>query len=237
MNQTLTDNHEVVSQDEWIEASRSLLAKEKEFTKLRDELSQLRRQNPWVRVEKEYTFEGPDGKSTLAELFGDKSQLIVYHFMYGPGWTDGCPGCSFVCDHVDGARQHLVAKDVAFVAVSRADYSEFQEFKKRMGWSFRWLSSAGTDFNFDMGVSFRQADLDAGPVMYNFKVQPIKNDEQPGLTVFYKDEEGNIYRTYSSYERGLDLLLGTYNWLDLLPKGREEGSAMDWVKFHDQYGA
>lgn len=235
---TKTENlsdHQVVSQDEWIRASSEFLAKEKEFTKLRDDISRQRRELPWVRVEKDYSFEDSDGRVTLSELFGDKSQLIVYHFMYGPGWTDGCTGCSFVSDHFDGMLQHLKAKDVAFVAVSRAPLNEFQAFKKRMGWNFPWLSSAESDFNYDFGVSFRQEDLDQGPVMYNFKVQPIRNDEQPGLTVFYKDQDGAIYRTYSTYERGLDLLIGTYNFLDLLPKGREEEGPMDWVLHHDKY--
>lgn len=235
---TKTENlsgHQVVSQDEWIRSSSEFLAKEKEFTKLRDDISRQRRELPWVRVEKDYSFEDSDGRVTLSELFGDKSQLIVYHFMYGPGWTDGCTGCSFVSDHFDGMLQHLKAKDVAFVAVSRAPLNEFQAFKKRMGWNFPWLSSAGSDFNYDFGVSFRQEDLDRGPVMYNFKVQPIRNDEQPGLTVFYKDQDGAIYRTYSTYERGLDLLIGTYNFLDLLPKGREEEGPMDWVLHHDKY--
>lgn len=235
---TKTENlsgHQVVTQDEWIRASSEFLAKEKEFTKLRDDISRQRRELPWVRVEKDYSFEDSDGRVTLSELFGDKSQLIVYHFMFGPGWTDGCTGCSFVSDHFDGMLQHLKAKDVAFVAVSRAPLNEFQAFKKRMGWNFPWLSSAGSDFNYDFGVSFRQEDLDQGPVMYNFKVQPIRNDEQPGLTVFYKDQDGAIYRTYSTYERGLDLLIGTYNFLDLLPKGREEEGPMDWVLHHDKY--
>ncbi len=230
-------DHKVVSQQEWISASQDFLAKEKEFTKLRDELNAQRRALPWVKVDKNYTFEGPDGKVTLSELFGDKSQLIVYHFMYGPGWEEGCPGCSYVSDSVDAALLHMVPKDVAYVAISTAPYEEFQGFKKRMGWNFRWISSAGSDFNYDMNASFRREDLDAGPVMYNFKVQPLKSEEQPGLTVFYKDAEGSIYRTYSSYERGLDMLISTYNWLDLTPKGREENSAMSWVKFHDQYGA
>ncbi len=228
-------DHKVVSQEEWIRASSEFLAKEKEFTKLRDDLSRQRRELPWVRVENDYSFEGSEGRVSLSELFGDRSQLIVYHFMFGPGWTDGCTGCSFVSDHFDGMLQHLKAKNVAFVAVSRAPFAEFQGFKDRMGWNFPWISSADSDFNYDFGVSFRQEDLDRGPVMYNFKVQPIRNDEQPGLSVFYKDAEGNIYHTYSTYERGLDLLIGTYNFLDLLPKGREEQGPMDWVRHHDQY--
>lgn len=229
-------DHAVVSHDDWMKASSDLLAKEKEFTKLRDQLSQQRRELPWTRVDKNYTFQTDEGPKSLSELFGDKSQLIVYHFMFGPGWDEGCTGCSFVMDHVEGALRHLNQKDVSYVAVSRAPLAEFQEFKKRMGWKFPWASSAGTDFNYDFGASFRQEDLDAGPVNFNFKLQPIKSDEQPGLTVFCKDEDGTIYRTYSSYERGLDLLLTTYNLLDLTPKGRDETSAMSWVRLHDQYG-
>ncbi len=227
--------HPVVSQDEWMAASAELLAKEKEFTKLRDQLSARRRALPWVQVAKEYQFDTPEGKKSLRDLFGDKSQLIVYHFMFAPGWEEGCTGCSFVSDHFDGALLHLKPKDVAFVAVSRASLAEFQPFKKRMGWGFDWISSAGSTFSYDFGASFRREDLDAGPVVYNFKEQPIQSEDLPGLTVFVKDAEGRIFRTYSTYERGLDLLLGTYNLLDLTPKGREEQSAMDWVDFHDRY--
>lgn len=229
------ESHAVVNESEWIAASQELLVKEKEFTKLRDELSAKRRELPWVEVTTNYEFDTSEGKKTLSELFGDKSQLIVYHFMYGPGWEDGCPGCSFVSDQFDGALLHMTPKDVAFVAVSRAPLAEFQGFKERMGWKFPWISSAGTDFNYDFGVSFKRETLDAGPVMYNFKVQPIKSEEQPGLSVFVKDADGRIFRTYSSYERGLDLLLGTYNLLDLTPKGRDEEHGMSWVKHHDKY--
>ncbi len=228
--------HGVVSQDEWIAAGQELLAKEKEFTKLRDQLSAKRRELPWVAVTKDYVFETNEGKKSLGELFGDKSQLIVYHFMFAPGWDEGCMGCSFVSDHFDAALLHMPAKDVAFVAVSRAPLAEFQAFKKRMGWKFPWVSSAGTTFNYDFGVSFHQKDYEAGPVFYNFKDQKLTSEEQPGLTVFVKDADGRIYRTYSTYERGLDMLLGTYNLLDLTPKGRDETSGMKWVTFHDRYG-
>ncbi|HVT11866.1 MAG TPA: thioredoxin family protein [Fimbriimonadaceae bacterium] len=227
--------HPVVSQDEWMAASVELLAKEKEFTKLRDQLSAKRRELPWVQVTQEYEFETPEGKKSLRDLFGDKSQLIVYHFMFAPGWDEGCPGCSFVSDHFDGALLHMKAKDVAFVAISRAPLAEFLPFKKRMGWGFDWISSAGSTFSYDFGASFRREDLDAGPVVYNFKEQSMKSEDQPGLTVFVKDAEGRIFRTYSTYERGLDLLCGAYNLLDLTPKGRDESSAMDWVDFHDKY--
>jgi predicted dithiol-disulfide oxidoreductase (DUF899 family) len=228
-------NHEIVALDEWTRASQELLAKEKEFTKLRDELSAKRRELPWVEVTENYTFETDNGPKTLAELFADKSQLIVYHFMFAPGWDEGCKGCSFVSDMFDSALLHLKPKDVAFVAISRAPLREFQAFKKRMNWKFDWASSAGNNFNYDFGVSFRREDLDAGPVSYNFKVQPIKSEELPGLTVFVKDAEGRVYRTYSTYERGLDLLLTTYNLLDLTPKGRDEVRGMDWVDHHDRY--
>lgn len=227
--------HNVVSQDEWMTASTDFLKKEKEFTKARDALSAARRALPWVRVDTNYVFEGPEGPVSLSDLFDGRSQLIVYHMMYAPGWDEGCPGCSFVCDHVDAARQHFEHHDLTFVAVSRAPLADFQGFKKRMGWKFPWVSSNQNSFNYDYGASFRREDLDKGPVMYNFTVQKLNGEEQPGLTMFTKDSEGNIYRTYSSYERGLDLLLGAYNYLDLTPKGRDESGPMSWVTFHDRY--
>jgi len=235
MSTELLTKHPVVSHEEWIAASQDLLAKEKAFTKSRDALSATRRDLPWVKVETEYVFEGPNGPVSLSDLFDGRSQLIVYHFMYAPGWDEGCSGCSFVCDHVDGARQHFEHHDVSYVAVSRAPLADFSAFKERMGWSFRWVSSAQNDFNYDYGASFRRGDLDAGPVMYNFTVQKLNGEEQPGLTVFTKDSEGNIYRTYSTYERGLDLLIGAYNYLDITPNGRNETGPMSWMKFHDQY--
>jgi predicted dithiol-disulfide oxidoreductase (DUF899 family) len=228
-------DHEVVSQKEWLAASAELLAREKELTKHRDEVSKLRRDLPWVRVEKDYVFEGPNGKETLSDLFGGNSQLITYHFMYAPGDEEGCPGCTFVSDHTDAANLHLPHHDVTLLAVSRAPLGEFLPYKKRMGWNFKWVSSAGSDFNYDFQASFKRDDLDSGPVLYNFAMQKLKGEEQPGLSVFYKDPEGNIYHTYSSYERGLDLLIGTYNYLDLTPKGRNESSPMDWLERHDKY--
>jgi predicted dithiol-disulfide oxidoreductase (DUF899 family) len=227
--------HQVVSQDEWIAASQALLKKEKEFTRARDAMNAERRELPWVKVETDYVLEGPDGPVSLSDLFDGRSQLIVYHFMYGPGWDEGCSGCSFVCDHVDAARQHFEHNDLSFVAVSRAPLADFQAFKKRMGWTFRWVSSNQNNFNYDFGASFRKEDLEKGPVMFNFAVQKLTGEEQPGLTVFTKDEEGNIYRTYSTYERGLDLLLGAYNYLDLTPKGRNETGPMSWMCLHDEY--
>lgn len=229
-------NHKVVSQSEWIAASQELLKKEKEFTHARDAMSATRRELPWTKVEKDYVFEGPDGSVSLSDLFHGRSQLIIYHFMYAPGWDEGCSGCSFVSDHFDAARQHFEHNDLALAVVSRAPLADFEEFKKRMGWSFTWVSSNKNDFNYDFGASFRRSDLDSGPVMYNFVVQKLNGEEQPGLTVFTKDAEGNIYRTYSSYERGLDMLIGAYNFLDLTPKGRNESGPMSWMKLHDQYG-
>lgn len=234
---TLTIDHPVTSFDEWIKAGAQLLAKEKELTRFRDEVSRLRRELPWVRVDKNYVFEGPEGKQSLSDLFDGKSQLIIYHYMFEPGAKEGCPGCSFVCDHVDAARQHFEHHDVAFAAISRAPLGEFRPFKKRMGWNFRWLSSAGSEFNYDFGVSYRRAELDAGPVLHNFTMQKLNGEEQPGLTVFTKGDDGAIYRTYSTYERGLDMLVGAYNFLDLTPKGRNESGPMDWISFHDSYEA
>jgi predicted dithiol-disulfide oxidoreductase (DUF899 family) len=228
-------NHPVVSQSEWIAASQAHLVREKEFTRQREQLSQARRDLPWVRVDKEYVFEGPDGRRSLAELFEGRSQLIVYHFMFGPGWEEGCDGCSFVSDHVDAARQHFEHHDLSYVAISRAPLAEFLPYKQRMGWKFRWYSSNGNEFNYDFGVSFRQEDRDRGPVFYNFKEQKLNGEEQPGLTVFVKDDQGRVYRTYSSYERGLDLLIGAYNFIDLTPLGRNEKEPMDWMKRHDRY--
>jgi len=227
-------DHKVVTQQEWIEASAELLIEEKELTRHRDEVSRLRRELPWVRGEKNYVFDGPNGKETLADLFAGRSQLITYHFMFAPG-DEGCPGCSFVSDHIDGANLHLAHHDVTLLAVSRAPLAEFLPFKKRMDWDFKWVSSAGTDFNYDFWVSYTRAELDRDKVLHNFTIQKLNGEEQPGLSAFYKDPAGSIFHTYSSYERGLDLLVGAYNYLDLTPKGRNEASGMDWLNFHDKY--
>lgn len=235
MNTITEASHQVVSHEEWISVSKEFLKKEKEFTRARDAMSAARRALPWTKVEKDYVFEGPDGPKSLADLFEGRSQLVVYHMMYAPGWDEGCTGCSMVCDHVDAARQHFEHHDVSYAAISRAPLAEFEGFKARMGWTFPWLSSNANDFNYDFGASFRREDLDAGPVLYNFTEQKLRGEEQPGLTVFTKDAEGNIYRTYSSYERGLDLLIGAYNYIDLTPKGRVETGPMSWVTFHDRY--
>jgi predicted dithiol-disulfide oxidoreductase (DUF899 family) len=237
IKQSELTGHPVTSLNDWNKASEQLLAKEKEFTKARDELSRARRALPWTKVAEDYVFQGPDGDIKLSELFDGKSQLMIYHAMWGPE-PDAhapCEGCSFVMDHIDGARLHFEHHDTAFAAVSRAPLSHFADFKKRMGWKFRWLSSDGTDFNFDFGVSFRREDLDKGDVYYNFKMQKLRSQDQPGLSAFYRNENGEIFRTYSTYERGLDMLLGAYNYIDLTAKGRNEEGGMDWIKLHDEY--
>jgi predicted dithiol-disulfide oxidoreductase (DUF899 family) len=232
-------NHpRIVSEAEWLVARKDLLTREKELTRLRDQVSRHRRELPWVKIDKEYVFDGPDGKETLADLFDGRSQLIVYHFMLGPGWEEGCKSCSYLADHFDGANWHLPHRDVTFVAISRAPLSEIQSYQKRMGWRFKWLSSYGNDFNFDYHVSFTKEDEKKNKVHYNYGIGEFISDELPGLSVFYKDENGNVFHTYSTYARGLDTLVGTYNFLDLVPKGRDENpeSTMDWVRRHDEYG-
>jgi predicted dithiol-disulfide oxidoreductase (DUF899 family) len=228
----------IASQAEWLAARKELLKKEKEFSKLRDELSRQRRELPWEKVEKAYVFDGPRGKETLADLFGGRSQLIVYHFMLGPAWVEGCPSCSFISDHIDGSVVHLAARDVRLAVVSRAPLAQIEGFKKRMGWRFHWVSSNGSDFNYDYHVSMTKEETEKGEVYYNYSMQKFPSEERPGTSVFYKDEAGSIFHTYSSYARGLDILIGAYNWLDLTPKGRnEEGlkHGMAWVRHHDKY--
>jgi predicted dithiol-disulfide oxidoreductase (DUF899 family) len=231
--------HPVVSQAEWLAARKAFLAKEKEFTRLRDELSRQRRELPWEKVEKQYVFDGPNGKQTLADLFDGRSQLIVYHFMFGPGWNEGCPSCSYLADHFDGAAIHLANRDATLVVISRAPIAEIEAFKKRMGWKFHWVSSFGSDFNYDYHVSFTSEERASGKVTYNYELTQFPSEEGPGLSVFLKDANGDIFHTYSSYSRGLDIFLGAYNFLDHAPKGRdEEGLAfsMSWVRHHDKYG-
>jgi predicted dithiol-disulfide oxidoreductase (DUF899 family) len=229
--------HKVVCNAEWVAARQEHLAKEKEFTRLRDELSKQRRELPWERVEKSYVFEGPKGKETLAELFGGRSQLIVYHFMLGPGWKEGCQSCSFIADQFDGMTIHLANRDATLVVVSRAPIAEIEAFKKRMGWKFKWVSSFGTDFNYDFHVSFTKDELAKGEVYYNYSATQFPSEEAPGASVFYKDASG-IFHTYSAYARGLDIMLGVYNFLDMAPKGRDEDGlafSMSWVRHHDKY--
>jgi predicted dithiol-disulfide oxidoreductase (DUF899 family) len=229
----------VVSQADWLAARKQLLKKEKEFTKLRDELSRERRELPWKKVEKQYSFQGPKGKEKFAELFDGRSQLIVYHFMLGPGWKEGCPSCSFLADHFNPSVVHLAQRDVTFVAVSRAPLPEIEVFKKRMGWNFKWVSSSGSDFNFDYHVSFTKDQLAKGDTFYNFEtLSKFPGEELPGASVFYKNAAGDIFHTYSTYSRGLDIFIGAYNYLDLTPKGRDEEGlphGMAWVRHHDRY--
>src|SRR6266852_2878046 len=234
-----TRHNRIVTEDEWLVARKQHLSMEKELTRLRDDLSRQRRELPWVRLEKSYVFDGPEGKETLTDLFDGRSQLIVYHFMFGPGWEAGCKSCSYLADHFDGANWHLAHRDVTFVAISRAPLSKLEAYKKRMGWRFKWLSSHGNDFNFDYHVSFTKEEEAKGEVNYNYETTEFICDELPGLSVFYKDENGDVFHTYSTYARGLDMLIGTYNLLDLVPKGRDENpdSTMDWVRRHDQYAA
>jgi predicted dithiol-disulfide oxidoreductase (DUF899 family) len=229
----------VVSHEEWIAARKEFLKKEKEFTRLRDELSRQRRALPWEKVDKPYVFEGPQGKVPFADLFGGRSQLAIYHFMLGPGWKEGCPSCSYLADHFDGMTIHLANRDVTFAVVSRATYPEIAAFKQRMGWKFRWLSSSGTDFNYDYQVSLRPEDRAQKQVYYNYEMTEFPSEERPGLSVFAKDASGAIFHTYSTYARGLDILVGTYNVLDTVPKGRDEAGlkhTMAWVRHHDNYG-
>lgn len=227
----------IVSPADWLAARKEFLKKEKELTRLRDELARQRRELPWERVEKNYIFEGPNGTLALADLFEGRSQLFVYHFMFGPGWEAGCPSCSFFADTFDGATVHLNQRDTAFVAISRATLPEIEAFKKRMGWKFPWVSSSGTDFNYDFHVSFSKDEMASGKAYYNYQAAGFPSEEGPGASVFYK--RGNeIFHTYSTFARGLDMFLLTYNFLDLTPKGRDEDSfsfPMAWIRHHDRY--
>jgi len=240
----MNQQHKVVLHEEWIAARKALMAEEKEFTRLGDDLAKRRRELPWELVTKEYAFEGPTGQESLPQLFQGRSQLAVYHFMFGPDWEAGCPGCSFWADSFNGIDLHLAQRDVSFVAISRASSAKLELFKKRMGWNFKWLSSGDSDFNFDYGVSFRPEVLQSGDATYNFSKThaggPIRSPELPGMSAFTQDSSGAIFHTYSAYSRGLDSLNAAYRWLDLMPKGRdEEGqpSPMAWVKHHDRYPA
>jgi predicted dithiol-disulfide oxidoreductase (DUF899 family) len=229
--------HEVVSKEQWAAARKAFLVKEKEFTRQRDEISRLRRELPWEKVEKSYTFDGPRGKETLQALFEGRSQLLVYHFMLGPGWEEGCKSCSYLSDHFDGSLVHLANRDVTFLVCSHAPFSEIQAFQKRMGWRFKWVSSYGTDFNFDYHVSFAKEEIAKSEVEYNYTSIKAPIEELPGLSAFYKDPGGDVFHTYSAYARGLDILVGTYNLLDVAPKGRDEvgPNTMSWVRHHDRY--
>ncbi|MEP6671946.1 MAG: DUF899 domain-containing protein [Chthoniobacter sp.] len=234
----LPREHAIVSPEQWIAARQALLKKEKESTRLLDELSAERRQLPWVKVTENYVFDAPGGPVSLADLFAGRNQLIIYHFMFGPDWQEGCPSCSFVSDHFGGALPHLAARDVTLVAVSRAPLAKIAAFQKRMGWRFQWVSSAGSDFNADFHVSFTAEEMAQGKVDYNYTLQEFPSAEAPGLSVFYKDAAGDIFHTYSTYGRGLESLMSTYRILDMVPKGRDEDQldfSMAWVRYHDRY--
>src|ERR1700730_17171748 len=231
------DHPKVVSHAEWIARGKEVLRKEKEFTRLRDELSRQRRELPWEKVDKQYVFEGRKGKETLSDLFGGRNQLVVYHFMFGPQWKEGCPSCSFIADGFDGAVVHLAARDITLLSVSRATLPEIEAFKRRMGWRFKWVSSFGNEFNFDYQASFSKDDLANGEGYYNYEMSKSVGEERPGASVFYKNESGEIFHTYSTYGRGLDILITAYQHIDLTPKGRDEAGLshpMAWVRHHDR---
>ncbi|HRE81489.1 MAG TPA: thioredoxin family protein [Opitutaceae bacterium] len=227
----------LVSRTDWLDARRAFLAREKQLTQLHEQVMNERRALPWVRVEKDYRFRGSRGEVSLADLFSGRSQLVVYHFMLGPDWDQGCKSCSFLMDHVDGARRHFEHHDLSFAAVSRAPWQKIDAFQRRMQWTFPWVSSFENDFNRDFHVSFTPEEIEQGGVPYNFKVAGPGDlfDEMPGASVFVRDAQGTVYHTYSTYTRGLDFLIGAHHYLDLTPKGRNERHTMDWVRHHDRY--
>jgi predicted dithiol-disulfide oxidoreductase (DUF899 family) len=235
---TSTAKHPVVSRDQWIAERKTLLAREKELTRLEDQIARERRALPWVRVEKDYVFDAREGPRTLAELFEGRRQLLVQHFMLGPGWEQGCPSCSFMADHIDGMNVHLEHRDLTLLAVSRAPLAEIERFHSRMGWRFKWVSSFANDFNHDFGVSFTPEEHGSGEVYYNYGMQPFPTEEAPGISAFYRDDAGDVFHTYSTYGRGVEVMMGTYDLLDLTPKGRDERDVdykMEWVRHHDRY--
>ena len=230
--------HSIVSHDDWVAARTALLDKEKAFSRLRDELTAERQALPWEKVEKDYRFDGPGGEESLADLFDGRSQLIVYHFMFDPDWDEGCKSCSYLADHYDRSIVHLAHRDVAMVTVSRAPLEKLEAFKRRMGWSFKWVSSAASDFNWDYHVSFTADELEKDEAYYNYRKTSFPVTEAPGISVFYKDADGGLYHTYSSFARGLEVFIGTYHLLDIVPKGRDEAElsyGMEWVRHHDRY--
>ena len=230
--------HRVVSHEEWIEARRHHLAREKELTRLRDQLAQERRELPWEKVDKHYVFDGAKGKESLTDLFEGRSQLVVYHFMFDPSWEEGCKSCSFWIDNLDGGIVHLAHRDVSFVAISRAPYATIQAYRKRMGWRVKWLSSFANDFNRDYHVTFTSDERESGQAYYNYATGPFPAPEGPGVSVFHRHRDGAIYHTYSAYGRGIDILNGAYQVLDLVPKGRDEAGlpySMAWLERHDAY--
>lgn len=231
-------DHSVVPMDRWLAARKALLAREKELTRLRDQLARERRELPWVRVEKDYVFDTLEGPRKLADLFEGRSQLLVQHFMFAPGWEQGCKSCSYMADHNDGANLHLAQRDVTLLVVSRAPIAEIERFRQRMGWQFKWVSSFGTDFNHDFGINFTQDEMSSGKVAYNYVRQPFPHEEAPGISVFYRNDAGEVFHTYSCYGRGVEVMMHAYNLLDLTPKGRDEDGLdypMAWVRHHDCY--
>jgi len=238
MNTERIVNHPVVDRERLLVERKTLLAREKALTRLRDELAQARRALPWVRIEQNYRFDTPGGPQTLADLFEGRRQLLVQHFMLAPGWEEGCASCSFMADHTDGMNVHLANRDVTMLAVSRAPLAEIERFRQRMGWQFRWVSSHGSDFNRDFGVTFTPEEIAAGAVYYNDTQRP--GEEMPGISVFYQDDAGEVFHTYSTYGRGVEVMMGAYNLLDLTPKGRNEldvSNKMEWLRHHDRYAA
>lgn len=229
----------IVTREQWIEQRKELLKREKELTRQADALAAERRRLPWVRIEKTYTFQSPQGPVTLGDLFMGRPQLIIYHFMFGPDWAEGCPSCSMLADHADATLPHLAARNVTLAMVSRAPLPKIQAFKQRMGWRFPWVSSYESDFNFDFNVSFREEEIAKGSVYYNYKMQSFPSSEAPGISVFYRDAAGGVYHTYSAFNRGAEPLIGTYMFLDMVPRGRDEDHLehpMAWVRHHDRYG-
>ncbi|HUN61628.1 MAG TPA: thioredoxin family protein [Candidatus Sulfotelmatobacter sp.] len=238
MTSSATEQTKVVSREEWLAARKELLEKEKKLTRERDAIAAARRKLPWVKVDQEYVFDTPKGKRTLAQLFEGRSQLVVYHFMMGPGWPAGCPGCSMIADHLNGSVTHLANRDVTLIAVSRAPLPEIEAFQKRMAWTFKWASSYGSDFNYDYHVSCTKDELDQGEIYYNYRIQKPMSEERPGVSVFYKDEDGEVFHTYSAYARQLETLMGVYTYLDMVPKGRNEEGLRPpsaWLRHHDRY--
>jgi predicted dithiol-disulfide oxidoreductase (DUF899 family) len=241
----ITVNHPAVSRDRWIAERKKLLAREKELTHLRDQIARERRALPWVKIEETSVFDSPEGRRTLADLFEGRRQLLVQHFMLAPGWEQGCQSCSFMADHIDGINVHLAHRDVTFVAISRGSLAEIERFRRRMGWQFKWVSSRDNNFNYDFRVSFPPEELAKGEVAYNYGMWrfpreevPFPAGELPGVSVFYKDDAGDVFHTYSTYGRGVEVMMGTYNMLDLVPKGRDEKNVdykMEWLRHHDRY--
>ncbi len=230
------EDHRVVSRNEWIAERKALLAHEKELTRMSDRIAAERRALPWVRVEKNYLFDTSDGERSLVDLFGGRRQLTIQHFMFAPGWEQGCPSCSFMADHSDGMNVHLAHRNVTLVAVSRAPLSEIERFRQRMGWRFKWVSSHGSDFNYDFRVSFTPEEVAKGKLDYNYGTSPHAEEELPGISVFFRNDANEVFHTYSTYARGVEVMMGTYAMLDLTPKGRGEGgNKMGWVRHHDRY--